>query len=99
MMHSLAQLDFTVIAIALGDPVTSLKRQGRLGRWIFGRRPDGQPLANPRLETLRRYVVMRRRCCDGSAEAGRTPLQAAGYSLSDINEIDRLIDNPAVSRR
>lgn len=99
MPHSLAPLDFAVIALALRDSVSSLSHQGRLARLIFGPRQGELPLANPKLEALRRYVVLRRRLGDRRASEERGPLRSAGYDLPDLSEIDRLIDTLPPSRR
>lgn len=48
-------------AVRLGaaDPLSSLSgTRAKLGRWLFGNRR--QPLANPRLEALRRLAVLLR---------------------------------------
>lgn len=99
MIQSLAQLDFAVIALALGDSVSGVTRRARLARWIFGKGSSGLPLANPKLEALRKYVVLRRQHGDMLPADEHAPLRDAGYSIPDMSEIDRLIDNPPVSRR
>lgn len=101
MIHSLAQLDFAVIALALGDSMSSLKHKGRgiLARLIFGPKLNELPLANPRLEALRQYVVLRRMHGNTLTDEARAPIQDAGYGPSDLNEIDRVIDTFSVSRR
>jgi len=56
---SLSSLDWKVVDLARRDPRSSLLPPGpiaRLARALFGR-PVASPLANPRLEALRRFCV------------------------------------------
>ena len=99
MPHCLTQLDLAVITLAHRDPAARLKPQNRVSRWIFGRRHAGLPLANPKLEALRRYVVLRRIHGAGSAFEQRNALCTAGYAPSELSEIDRLVDSLSAARR
>lgn len=75
-----------VISLSLKDPVWSIAPSGRLRRalnWVFDiRRPN--PLADARLEALRRFAVLVHRFGDrlDCAEADR--LAMAGYSPRQI---------------
>lgn len=99
MIHSLAQLDFAVVILALRDSAASLKGQHLLSQWVFGLRQSGLPLANPKLEALRRYVVVRRTYGSAPASETRGTLREAGYRPADLSEIDRLVDDLSRSRR
>lgn len=83
---ALSAIERDVISASLRDPVWSLGPSGRVRRalhWIFdARRPN--PLADARLEALRRFAVLIRHFGDrlDSAEADRLAL--AGYSPSQI---------------
>lgn len=99
MIHSLAQLDFAVIALALRDSASSLNRQRRFTRWIFGPRQGELPLANPKLEALRQYVILRRMHGNRLASETRSPLHEAGYDPQDLSEIDEMVDRLSASRR
>lgn len=77
----LAPLERTVVALALRDPLWSvpgrrtwLNRDDQRGRWLH--------LANPRLEALRRFVVLRRHGREGQDET----LLTAGFSPGQILE-------------
>lgn len=99
MIYSLAQLDFTVIALALRDSIASVTHRGRLASWIFGARSDQLPLANPKLEALRTYVVLRRQRGDRLTPHEQIPLCNAGYTLLDLCAIDHLIDHSSAAHR
>jgi hypothetical protein len=78
---SLAPLERTVVAMALRDPLWSvpgtrrwLGPEDRRGRRLY--------LANPRLEALRRFVVLRSHGRDGRDET----LLTAGFSPGQIHE-------------
>ncbi len=60
MTDELTRLEKQVVALALRDPLSSLTPQRRLSAWLFGGQMLSLPLANPRLEALRRYVVLSR---------------------------------------
>lgn len=56
----LSALEWSVVAIARGERLASLKRPGRIATAmasVFGMRPR-MPLADPRLEALRRISVL-----------------------------------------
>jgi hypothetical protein len=88
---ALGPIERQVISASLRDPVWSLAPSGRVRRmlhWIFDiRRPN--PIADARLEALRRFAVLALRFGDrlDSTEADR--LAVAGYSPSQIREAAR----------
>ncbi len=56
----LTRLEWSVVAVASTDRLSTLRRPGRFGvacGYLFGRRPNAE-LADPRLETLRRIAVL-----------------------------------------
>lgn len=81
----LAPLERTVVALALRDPLWSVPGDNPTGRRAWLRRDDQRgrhmQLANPRLEALRRFVVLRRH---GQGEG--TSLLTAGFSPGQILE-------------
>jgi MipA family protein len=99
MPQPLTRLERTVITLALGDPASSLNRQSNLTRWLFGPRQGRSPLADPKLEALRSYVVLRRRYGMTRAAPQSRSLREAGYCLSDLSHIDRLIDDRSAGSR
>jgi hypothetical protein len=86
----LAALEMTVVALALRDPLWSVDEPRR---WTWG--PQAQArrlqLANPRLEALRRFVVLARhgRRIESTLEAA--VLLAAGFSQGQIHHTNALI--------
>ena len=99
MTQGLGRLDLAVITLALGEPASSLNRQGRVARWIFGQRQGDLPLANPKLEQLRKYVIRRRLFGGRAATENLTQLHDAGYDQADLREIDRFIDRLSTAKR
>jgi len=88
----LSPLERTVIDLSLKDPPWSLYRQSGITVWLFGRRYDAQPLANPKLEALRRYAILHGRMPTSRDEADeRQRLCDAGYGPAEAAEIDRLV--------
>lgn len=88
----LTAIERTTIALSLGDPIASVKPQGRYARsglaiLLFGPRRTFV-LANPRLEALRRYAILFRHA-DPEAAAAAEALREAGYSAGQIDEIGR----------
>jgi hypothetical protein len=75
-----------VISVSLRDPVWSLGPSGRVRRalhWTFDvRRPN--PLADARLEALRRFAVLVRHFGDRLDNVETDRLALAGYSPSQI---------------
>lgn len=90
MSSSLTQLERAVIALARNDPASSLKRPGRTARWLRGSSFAPLPLANPRLEALRRYAILRRVLGGGLAHQERENLFNSGFARGLIEEIDDL---------
>jgi hypothetical protein len=90
---ALTTIERDVISASLRDPVGSLGPSGRVRRilhWTFDvRRPN--PLADARLEALRRFAVLVRQFGDrlDSGETGRLAL--AGYSPSQIRAASRQV--------
>jgi hypothetical protein len=81
----LAPLERTVVALALRDPLWSVPAESPAGPRHWFRRDDPRgrhmQLANPRLEALRRFVVLRRH---GQGEG--VNLLTAGFSPGQILE-------------
>lgn len=94
---ALTPLERAVIDLSRKDPLWSLARRSGVAIWLLGRRHDAQPLANPRLEALRRYAILRRQNRDGGQVAG--VLRESGYSPAQIAAIDRLARMPFCPER
>ncbi|HZU63989.1 MAG TPA: hypothetical protein VFF98_09925, partial [Novosphingobium sp.] len=79
----------TVVALALRDPLWSVPRPRR---WFRPGPPRAErlQLANPRLESLRRFVILRRHGQDSGD--GATTLLNCGFSPGQIREAGRLAD-------
>lgn len=90
MPGSLTQLERAVIALARNDPASSLRRPGRTACWLRGSGYASLPLANPRLEALRRYAILRRVHSSGLAHQEREKLRNSGFAQGLIAEIDDL---------
>jgi hypothetical protein len=93
----LSDVERTVLALSLGDPLWSVGPESRLGhlvRWIFDqRRPT--PLADARLEALRRFAVLSRRFGDRLDRAESRRLAKAGYSPRLIRDTLARLMTPA----
>lgn len=80
-----------VIALSLRDPIWSVAPSGRIRRalnWVFDvRRPN--PLADARLEALRRFAVLVRRFGDRLDRVEADRLTVAGYSPQQIRDAVR----------
>jgi hypothetical protein len=83
---ALTTIERDVISASLRDPVWSLGPSGRVRRalhWTFDvRRPN--PLADARLEALRRFAVLVRHFGDRLDSVETDRLALAGYSPSQI---------------
>jgi hypothetical protein len=79
-----------VIAVALRDPTSSLRQRNRLSGWLFGRRTE-LSLADPRLEILRRYVVLRRTQATALPQVHRQCLIEAGFAPQQIDEVNAIL--------
>lgn len=92
-----APLELRVIALAEADPVASIGAPSRFARfferWFGFKRPN--PLADERLEALRRFAVLAR------VTGGRLPAEevkhflAAGFSLLQARALQRRAARPA----
>jgi hypothetical protein len=96
----LNDVERTVLALSLKDPLWSIGPESRLGhllRWIFDyRRPTS--LANDRLEALHRFAVLSRRFGDQLDRSESDRLSDAGYSPRLIRDaLATLISNPRTS--
>ncbi|WP_158298813.1 hypothetical protein [Sphingomonas psychrotolerans] len=99
MSEELTPLERAVVALSRKDPVSSLRPNSRKRGWILGLPTAPLPLANPRLEALRRYAILRR--VHGAARIGaeRERLQETGFSRQKIEEVDELVDPSRKERR
>lgn len=94
-LREVARVEFTpledqVIALARSDSLASLEAPGRIERLfslVFGLEPGSRPLADPRLEALRRAVVVahhRHHLPDAQA----AELREMGFTLPQIRMIE-----------
>jgi hypothetical protein len=90
MPEALTPLERAVIALSRHDPVWSLTRQGRIARWFCGRFGP-LPLANPKLEAVRRYAILRRLHGAALDPQEYDQLQALGFDQSAIGEINACV--------
>lgn len=89
----LSKLDRMVIALSRHDPRSSLAAPGRFRKiitYLFSLQPPN-PLADPRLEALRRFSVMLRKQRAHFPEDETLRLLAAGYSPAAIQETREII--------
>lgn len=91
MPDELNWLERAVIALSRNDPAWSLTRQGPVARWVCARGYGPQPLANPRLEALRRYAILRRIKGKSLAKQEYELLCEKGFDYKKINEINKLL--------
>jgi hypothetical protein len=99
MSEKLTPLERAVVALSRADPISSLRPNSRKRGWILGLPAGPLPLANPRLEALRRYAILRRVHGAARVEAERDQLHEAGFDNSKIQEIDDLVDPSRQHRR
>jgi hypothetical protein len=99
MSEELTPLERAVIALSCTDPVSSLRPNGRRRGWFFGLPTGPLPLANPRLEALRRYAILRRVRGTARIAAERERLHEAGFDNQKIEAIDDLVDPTRQPRR
>jgi hypothetical protein len=90
-------IELAVIALARQDPLSSVKPSWRSALFLSDPRPH-LPLANPRLEALRRYAVLFRLQRRGVTEAEHERLRSAGYDPQQIRMIENLVDHRAATR-
>jgi len=91
MADELTPLEKQVIALSLGDPHSSLMPRSNIFLWFFGHRVTSLPLANPRLEALRRYAILSRTSKQSLPSSECARLCHAGYDARQKEAIDRLI--------
>lgn len=91
MADELTPLEKQVIALSLGDPRSSLMPRSNVFLWFFGHRATSLPLANPRLEALRRYAILSRTSKQTPPQDECDRLCRAGYDSRQKEAIDRLI--------
>jgi hypothetical protein len=85
----LSALEWSVVAIARGERLSSLKRPGRIALamgTLFGARPR-MPLADPRLEALRRLSVLAWHRGDNLPRSEITRFLAAGFSTHQFETL------------
>jgi hypothetical protein len=99
MSEELTPLERAVVALSCKDPISSLRPNSRKRGWILGLPTDPPPLANPRLEALRRYAILRRVHGAARVEGERERLREASFSDRKIEEIDDLVDPSRQHRR
>ncbi len=90
---ALGQLERDVVLVSRSDPRSSLRPLGvlgRLGRRLFGfARPN--PLADVRLEALRRFAILLRHHRDGLSHGEETRLLDAGFTPEQMRDVRRLV--------
>lgn len=94
---ALTKLERLAVHIAQGDGIDSLaqpKRGNRFTRWLF-RADRPNPLADPRLEALRRYAVLLRLRGDAMPADETRRLVDAGFALETLDEVHQLVFRPA----
>lgn len=99
MSEELTPLERAVVALSRQDPISSLRSGGRKRGWILGLPPGPLPLANPRLEALRQYAIVRRVRGSTGVEAERGQLQEAGFSCKQMEQIDESVDQDQPDKR
>jgi hypothetical protein len=92
-VQKLSAQERLVVMLSRRDPLWSLKPRGTIARvasFLFGIEPPHQ-LADPRLETLRRYAVTYRVRGDDAeaAEAARE----AGFADSQLSQLRQIVGN------
>lgn len=84
-----SELEWSVIEIARRDPLTSIEAPGRFAVTLanlLGRRP-ALPLADPRLEALRRFVVVSHHLRDRLPDREIARFQQAGFSRAHVRTL------------
>lgn len=90
---ALTKLERLAIHIAQSDGIDSLaqpERGNRFTRWLF-RSDRPNPLADPRLEALRRYAVLLRLRGDAMPSDETRSLLDAGFARETLNEVHHLV--------
>ncbi len=88
--ETLTSLEITVLALACRDPLSSILPRKRFALYPLGPRPHS-PLANPRLEALRRFVILYRLHGRELPAAERARIRAAGYDPRQIAAIEKFL--------
>ena len=91
MANELTALEEQVVAVSLGDPLSSLMVRSNIFLWFVGHRSRSLPLANPRLEALRRYAILSRTSNQALPQDECDRLVLAGYDAQQKEAIDLLI--------
>lgn len=84
-----APIERNVIALAVHDPVASIEPPGRVARLLrhwLGLEPPNQ-LADPRLETLRRFTILLRAAPDRIRLAEVRRFLAAGFTTAQARAL------------
>lgn len=95
--HVLTNTELVVITLSQNDSASSLVERSSVFELLFGRRTE-QPLADTRLEDLRRYAILRRVHGDALGEGEHQRLREAGYDDRRIAEINNLIAEHSMRR-
>jgi hypothetical protein len=85
----LSALEWSVVAIARGERLSSLRRPGRIATAmgaLFGARPR-MPLADPRLEALRRISVLAWHRGDNLPKSEIAHFLASGFSTNQFETL------------
>ncbi len=93
---SFSPLEWLVIALAKRDPLSSIGKPGRIASalgTLFGARPN-PGLADPKLEALRRFVVLARNLRHRLPDREVAQFLTAGFSHAQ----GRFLRNTALSR-
>ncbi|WP_310596249.1 MULTISPECIES: hypothetical protein [unclassified Sphingomonas] len=94
---ALSELERSVIGLARGDGLSSLRRPGMLSRlleWVFGIKASTQ-LADPKLEALRRIAVLSWRRGYSVPSVEVRAFLSAGYSPAHY---ELVVDGIAIAR-
>lgn len=89
----LTVLEQTVVALSLRDDIRSFAAPGGLRQMIFRLFGSTLPnrLSDPKLEALRRFAVVSRER-SGDLQEERVLFQAAGYTVGNGVEVERLLE-------
>lgn len=87
---TLTSLEITVLALACHDPLSSILPKKRFALYLLVP-PPHPPLANPRLEALRRFAILYRLHGQDIEPAEHERIRGAGYDPQQIDAIEALI--------
>ena len=91
---SLDGLSTRVVYLARDEAARSLPSRGigtRLARWLAGRQDQPNPLANPRLEMLRRFCTMLLTGDTHSEDLARTLLAKQHYTAGQLDMVRHMV--------